>query len=79
MRCEMTDVCSRVAPISSAITDLTLLSYGKSKWFRRGTGMIIGWLAMTGRLDIKYGHSHISQHMAKPGIPLWGQANPSVL
>ena len=30
----------------------------------RGTGMI-GWLAMTGRPDIKYTHSRITQHMAK--------------
>jgi hypothetical protein len=31
----------------------------------RGNGMC-GWLAMTGRPDIKYAHSRISQHMAAP-------------
>ena len=31
----------------------------------RGTGMC-GWLAMTGRPDIKYAHSRISEHMANP-------------
>ena len=64
VRCEMTDMCGKATPISSAITDLTPLSYDESKWFMRGTGMI-GWLAMTGRPDIKYTHSRITQHMAK--------------
>ena len=70
VRCEMTDVCGKTTPISSAITDLTPLSYDESKWFMRGTGMI-WWLAMTGRRDIEYTHSRISQHMAKPcrGVP----------
>ena len=65
VRCEMTDVAGKSTPISTPITDLTPLSYDESKWFMRGTGMC-GWLAMTGRPDIKYAHSRISQHMAAP-------------
>ena len=64
VRCETTDVCGKTTPISSAITDLTPLLYDESKWFMCGTGMI-GRLAMTGRPDIKYAYSRISQHMAK--------------
>ena len=61
----MTDVPGKSTPISAPITDLTPLSYDESKWFMCGTGMC-GWLAMTGRPDIKYAHSRISQHMAAP-------------
>ena len=63
VRCEMTDVAGKSALISTAITDLTPLPYKESKWFMCGTGMI-GWLAMTSCLDIKYAHSRTSQHMA---------------
>ena len=59
----MTDVTGKSTPISTAIIDLTPLSYKESKWFMCGTGMI-GWLAMTGHPDVKYAHSRISQHMA---------------
>ena len=36
-----------------------------SKWFMMGVGSI-GWIANTGRPDIKYFHSRVSQHMARP-------------
>ena len=65
VNCDMTDVAGKSTPISTAITDLTPLSRDESKWFMRGNGMC-GWLAMTGRPDIKYAHSRISQHMAAP-------------
>ena len=54
----MTEVKGKSTPISTAITDLTPLTRDESKWFMRGTGMC-GWLAMTGRPDIKYAHSRI--------------------
>ena len=65
VNCDMTEVKGKSTPISTAITDLTPLTRDESKWFMRGTGMC-GWLAMTGRPDIKYAHSRISQHMAAP-------------
>ena len=65
VNCDMTNVAGKSTPISTAITDLTPLSKDESKWFMRGNGMC-GWLAMTGRPDIKYAHSRISQHMAAP-------------
>ena len=34
-------------------------------FFMSATGML-GWLASTGRPDVKYAHSRISQHMSSP-------------
>ena len=52
-------------PISRPIDDDQPLDAEGMSFFRRGVGMI-GWLAFTGRPDLKYCHSRISQHMARP-------------
>ena len=52
-------------PISCPVMDFTPLSPDEAKFFMSGTGMI-GWLAVTGRPDLKYCHSRISQHLATP-------------
>ena len=54
-------------PISAPIDDYTSLSEDESAFFMSGTGMI-GWLAVTGRPDLKYAHSRISQHLASPNV-----------
>lgn len=54
-------------PMSKPIEDLTPLSEKDGKFFMRACGMI-GWLAGTGRIDLRYVHSRISQHMAKPCV-----------
>ena len=52
-------------PISCPVMDFTPLSPDEAKLFMSGTGMI-GWLAVTGRPDLRYCHSRISQHLATP-------------
>jgi hypothetical protein len=52
-------------PISCPVMDFTPLSPDEAKFFMSGTGMI-GWLAVTGRPDLKYCHSRMSQHLASP-------------
>ena len=52
-------------PISKPIDDEQSLDAEGVSFFRRGVGMI-GWLAFTGRPDLKYCHSRISQHMSRP-------------
>ena len=54
-------------PISAEISDTTPLSAEEAAFFMSGTGMI-GWLAVTGRPDLKYAHSRISQHLAHPSV-----------
>ena len=54
-------------PISMPIEDSRQLDRDGEKFFRSGVGMI-GWLAFTGRPDLKYCHSRISQHMANPTV-----------
>ena len=43
-------------PMSGPITDLTPLGRAEAKWFMSACGMI-GWLAGTGRCDLKLCHS----------------------
>ena len=52
-------------PMSAPITDYTPLSKDDAKWFQSATGML-GWLAGTGRCDVKLCHSRISAYMANP-------------
>ena len=52
-------------PMSGPVTDFTPLSRQEAKWFQSATGMI-GWLAGTGRLDLKLSHSRIAAYMASP-------------
>ena len=52
-------------PISTHITDYTPLSREEARWFMSATGMI-GWLAGTGRCDLKLSHSRIAAYMANP-------------
>ena len=52
-------------PIKKAIDDLTPVD-AKEKAFFMSACSMLGWLAMTARPDLKYCHSHISQHMAEP-------------
>ena len=54
-------------PISHAITDMTPLSKDEARWFMSACGMI-GWLAGTGRIDLKFCHSRISAYMANPCV-----------
>ena len=58
-------------PISAEISDTTPLSKEEATFFMSGTGMI-GWLAVTGRPDLKYAHSRISQHLAHPSVGALG-------
>ena len=53
------------SPISAEIKDGTPCDKTEATLFMMGAGML-GWLAFTGRPDLKYAHSRISQHMAKP-------------
>ena len=52
-------------PFSKPIADLEPVSEQEGKWLMRACGML-GWLAGTGRCDLRYGHSRIAQHMASP-------------
>ena len=52
-------------PMSAPITDYTPLSREEARWFMSATGMI-GWLAGTGRCDLKLSHSRIAAYMANP-------------
>ena len=52
-------------PMSGPITDFTPLGRQDAKWFMSATGML-GWLAGTGRCDLKLSHSRISAYMANP-------------
>ena len=52
-------------PMYSPITDYTPISKVDTKWFMSAVGMI-GWLAGTGRPDLKLTHSRISAYMANP-------------
>ena len=62
------DVTSKRAPsqpFSEPITDLTPLSKVDEHYFMTACGMC-GWLAGTGRPDLRFSHQRISQHMANP-------------
>ena len=62
------DVGRRVKlPMSGPITDYTPLSKTDAKWFMSATGML-GWLAGTGRCDVKLCHSRIAAYMANPCV-----------
>ena len=52
-------------PMSGPITDHTPLSRQEARWYMSATGMI-GWLAGTGRPDLKLCHSRIASYMANP-------------
>ena len=52
-------------PMSGPITDHTPLSRQEARWYMSATGMI-GWLAGTGRPDLKLSHSRIASYMANP-------------
>ena len=62
------DVTSKRAPsqpFTEPITDLTPLSKVDEHFFMTACGMC-GWLAGTGRPDLRFSHQRISQHMANP-------------
>ena len=52
-------------PISKTVTDMTPLTGEAKKFYCSGTGCI-GWLNGTGRPDICYLYSRLSQHLATP-------------
>ena len=54
-----------VQPFTSPITDLTPLTPAQGQFLMTACGMI-GWLAGTGRPDLRFSHQCISQHMASP-------------
>ena len=58
--CKMHDV-----PVSRPVTDFTPLDKTETQLFMMLVGSI-GWLAVTMRIDIKYAHSRVSQHLASP-------------
>ena len=52
-------------PICKPIEDQTPASHEEGKWLLRACGCL-GWLAGTGRPDVRLAHSRISQYMANP-------------
>ena len=52
-------------PISKSVTDLTPLSSAAKRFYMSGTGCV-GWLNGTGRPDVCYAYSRLSQHLAAP-------------
>ena len=52
-------------PISKPIDDSEPASAAEGKWLLRACGCL-GWLAGTGRCDVRLAHSRISQYMAAP-------------
>ena len=52
-------------PIYGPIEDMTEISADETEFFMTACGML-GWLACTACPDVKYAHSRIPQHMAKP-------------
>ena len=69
VKLQMTDCASgrRIrTPMRKAIDDFTEVSREERAFFMSACGMI-GWLASTGRPDLKHCHSRISQHMSAPG------------
>ena len=52
-------------PIHKPIEDLSPINAEQAAFFMSATGML-DWLASTGRLDVKYAHSRILQHMSSP-------------
>ena len=68
-RLDMADVKTNgvKVPISQPITDLTPASQEEGKFLLRACGML-GWLAGTVRIDLRYCHSRIAQHMANPTV-----------
>ena len=52
-------------PISKTVTDMTPLTGEAKKFYCSGTGCV-GWLNGTGRPDICYLYSRLSQHLATP-------------
>ena len=58
--------CSKYKlPINAQVTDLTPVTEEESAFCKTACGCL-GWLAGTGRPDVKLCHSRISQHMASP-------------
>jgi hypothetical protein len=58
-------------PISTPIdTESEPLDSELRSMFMKGVGCL-GWLVETGRPDVAYAHSRISQHMAKPNVSAW--------
>ena len=54
-----------VQPFTEPISDLTPLSPAQEQFFMSACGMC-GWLAGTGRPDLRFSHQRIAQHMASP-------------
>ena len=52
-------------PIVSPIEPSEALDHGESTLLLKALGML-GWLSITTRLDIRYAHSRISQHLGQP-------------
>ena len=58
--------CSKYKlPINNQITDFSAVTEEESAFCKTACGCL-GWLAGTGRPDVKLSHSRISQHMASP-------------
>ena len=62
--CGMTSTLTKL-PISKSVTDLTPLSSAAKRFYMSGTGCV-GWLNGTGRPDVCYAYSRLSQHLAAP-------------
>ena len=59
------DIEPQTLPIKEHITDDEEVDYSTANWCRSVMGCT-GWLANTARPDVKYTHSRISRHLAKP-------------
>ena len=59
--CDMFDI-----PIAFPVTEFGAISDADTRWFMTACGCI-GWAAMTCRIDVKFAHSRLSQHMSNPG------------
>ena len=63
---EMDNCKAAPTPITAAIDSATpRLNSHQRRWFMTAVGCI-GWLVNTGRPDVAYAHSRVSQHMADP-------------
>ena len=54
-------------PISKPIEDNRPATVEQGKWLLKACGCL-GWLAGTSRIDLRFAHSRISQHMAAPTV-----------
>ena len=71
--------CSRyTSPITGPILDHSPIPPEKQAFCKTGCGML-GWLAGTGRPDLKLAHSRISQYMSQPNLGMYKAVRHAML